>query len=194
MTLKLINGPAEEPVSLALAKLAAKVEHSVDDELFTQILIPGVRRQAEHELNRPLITQEWERVLDAFPCNELKLGKPPVQSIVHVKYIDVDGVERTLASSAYSLDADTDPGWLCPAIDTVWPDTLVTANAVRVRFLCGYGAAAAVDASIKDWMLVKIATGYRFREQLVAGMSIAQLPGGYMDAKLDPFRYYGDDS
>lgn len=190
MTLKLINAPATEPITLAEAKLHLRVEHSADDDLITS-LMAAARQQAEHELGRPLITQTWERVLDAFPAEAIELGMPPVQSIVHIKYIDEDEVEQTLSSSLYTLDSDTEPGWAVPDIDTDWPDTLDTVNAVRVRFLCGYGTSDDVPEAVKAWIKIRLATMYKVREQFVTGVSVTELGGNFVDRLLDPYRFYG---
>lgn len=187
-----VQPPAEEPVTLALAKSVAKVEHSLDDDFFSQVLLPGARELAEHELHHELITQEWEQVYDAFPHNELRLLKPYVQSIVFVKYIDADGIEQTLGTSQYSLDNKGNPCFLVPAIGVEWPATLDTPNAVRIRYVLGrYVTAANVPASVKEWMLVMIITGYEHRQRIVAGMSMAELPKSYIDGMLDPHRYWG---
>jgi len=143
MTLKLITAPAIEPVTLAEAKVQCRVDTDLtaEDDLLSA-LISTAREMAEHEIGRALINQTWERVLDAFPAAEIELGMPPVSSIVSVTYIDAAGDSQTLASAAYTLEPDLLPGWLLPAEGYEWPDTLDTANAVRVRFVAGYGDSA----------------------------------------------------
>jgi uncharacterized phiE125 gp8 family phage protein len=190
MTLKLITAPATEPVTLAEAKVHLRCGD--DEDALLGVLIQSAREAAEHQLGRALITQTWERIIDAFPAAEIELGMPPVDAVVSVVYIDAAGDSQTLASTEYSLDADTSPGWVLPSESAVvWPNTLDTANAVRVRFTCGYGAASDVPAAIKAWMLLRIGTLYKLREEVIAGKSLAELPGGYVDRLLDPFRVWG---
>jgi uncharacterized phiE125 gp8 family phage protein len=192
MTLKLITAPAAEPVTLEQAKLHLRVDHSSDDTLITA-LITAAREGAEHITGRSLITQTWERVLDAFPAVEIELGRPPVASIVSVTYIDGAGTEQTLDAADYTLDSTTPPGWLLPSATLdVWPITDDVANAVRVRFTAGYGAdGTAVPSGITAWMLLRIGTLYKMREEIVAGVSVADLPGGYAERLLDPYRIWG---
>lgn len=192
MTLKLITAPATEPVTLAEAKLQCRVDADItrDDALITA-LITAAREQCEHEVGRALITQTWEQVLDAFPTAELPLGRPDPITVVSVKYIDEAGTEITLDPSAYYADLDTMAGWVLPAEGTTWPTTNDTANAVRVRFTAGYGAASAVPAGIKAWILMRVATMYKFREEIAAGASVAALPGSFVDRLLDPYRAWG---
>ena len=190
MTTKLITGPAVEPISLAEAKAHLRVDGSDDDALIG-LLIQSARQAAEHEAGRVLVSQTWELVLDAFPAAELELRTAGVLSIASVKYIDTAGAEQTLAGAAYVLDAEAAPAYLLPAAGYSWPATADTANAVRVRYVAGFGAAAAdVPASIRHWMLLHIGTAYAQRESVAAGVPVAELPGRYHAALLDPWRVY----
>lgn len=190
MTTKLITGPAVEPISLAEAKAHLRVDGSDEDALIG-LLIQSARQAAEHEAGRVLVSQTWELVLDAFPTAEIELRAAGVLSIASVKYVDTAGAEQTLAGAAYVLDAETAPAYLLPAAGYAWPATADTANAVRVRYVAGFGAAAdSVPASIRHWMLLHIGTAYAQRESVAAGVPVAELPGRYHAALLDPWRVY----
>lgn len=156
MSLILITPPATEPVTVAEAKLHLRIDHA-DEDAWIAARITGAREACEHILQRALVTQIWERVLDAFPSREIELGMPPVQSIVSVKYIDTAGTEQTMSNTLYMLEPVRQPGFVLPAYGTSWPATLDTVNAVRVRFNCGFGAASAVPESIKAWILLHVA-------------------------------------
>lgn len=192
MTLKLISPPGAEPLTLTEAKLHLRVEHTVDDDLITA-LIQAARERCEHLLGRALITQTWARVLDAFPAAEIELGMPPVQSISSVVYVDGAGDSQTMPSTDYSLDNTTEPGWVLPSEDLGnWPTTLDTANAVTVTFVTGFGATgAAVPAAVRAWLKMEVGTMYKHRESIVAGVSVAELPGGFHERLLDPYRRWG---
>ena len=188
MTLRLIAGPATEPLTLAEAKAHLRVSHTAEDDLITSF-ITAAREAAEHETGRSLITQTWEQVLDTFPPCEIELGWPDVLSVLSVKYTDTASTEQTISPTYYVLDSATSPGWLLPAYGYTWPVTLDTVNAVRVRFTTGYGAASDVPAGIKTWMKLRIGTLYRFREE-VHGTPLSEMPGGYVDRLLDKYRVY----
>lgn len=187
MSLIVITPPTEEPVTLAEAKLHCKVDGTDDDTLITA-LITAAREQAEHRTGRALCTQTLEAVLDMFPAG-IKLEKPPVLSVVSVKYLDTDGILQTLDPSAYELDKDSAPGWLVPAYGLIWPVTRPVPNAVRVRYTAGYGAAAAVPKSIKAWMMMAVSTMYNQREGFTVGnMNVAnELPRDFFAGLLDPY-------
>lgn len=183
--MKLITAPASEPVSLIEAKLHCKVDGSDDDALITA-LITSARMQAEHILGRALITQTWEQVLDTFPDSEIKIETTPIQSITSVKYIDTAGVEQTILSSNYTLDLYGIIHWLLPAANYAWPDTYDMANAVKIRFVAGYGDAAAVPQPIKAWMLMAISTLYSQRDGIIDGR-FGEVPRDFFAGLLDPY-------
>lgn len=186
MSLTLISGPSAEPITLAEAKLHCRVDADLtaDDALITALIV-AARERAEHELGRALISQTWERVLDAFPADDdILLGMPPVQSITSVKYIDPTGVEQTVSGSLYVLDKERE-GWAILAAGATWPDTMDTANAVRVRFVAGETSAASVPESIKLWIRLHVGEWYASRE-LAADKPRGELP--YACGLLDRFR------
>ena len=191
MTLQLIEAPAAQPVTLAEAKLHLRVDHTADDDLITSLIV-AAREAAEHMTGRALITQTWERVLDAFPCAEIELARPPVVSIASVSYVDAAGDTQVMDSADYALDNTTPPGWVLPsAAAGTWPAALDTANAVRVRFVAGYGADGSfVPSGILAWIKVRIGTLYKLREEVVTGVSVSDLSGSYTNTLLDPYRVW----
>lgn len=186
MTFKLIQAPAIEPVTLAEAKLAARVDGTEFDALIPG-LITTARRHAEQILDRSIITQTWELVLDEFPEAEIELGWPKVQGIVSLSYVDTAGTPVNLPGSAYVLDADNLPGWVLPSAGTHWPATYDTINAVRVRFLAGYGEdGASVPEEVKTWIKAHVALWLR---QVEAASDRKLEPVPYLDNLLDRERW-----
>jgi uncharacterized phiE125 gp8 family phage protein len=189
MSLKLITPPAVLAISLADMKVDLRETGTDKDAQITR-LIRGATERAEHQTGRALLEQEWELILDAFPDGEIELTKPPVISITSVKYLDEAGAEQTLLSTQYVLDADLLPGYLLPAEGVSWPLTRDVANAVRVRFKCGYGAtAAAVPPGIVDWIACEVVTQFDNPDQ-VAMAKADSAAGSRAMQLLDPYRTY----
>lgn len=189
MPLKLIIQPAAEPVTLAEVKTHTQVEHTADDALIGT-LISAARQDAEHRIGRSLVTQTWEQILDAF-ADPIYLPNPPIASIVTVKYIDSAGVEQTVLNTAYTLDADNEPGRVKPTFGTAWPTPRVQSNAVRVRYTAGYGVDGTnVPAAIKDWIMLRVKALYDIRSTLIVGQPINAAPRDFADGLLDRYKIY----
>lgn len=177
--------------------------NTTDDPLLA-MLIAAARAAAELELHRYLVTQTVDLNLDCFPgqdprwfeghqsrmCygSEYEIHLPPLVSVISITYVDSDGAPQTLAADQYLVDAKSQPARIAPAYGLSWPATRQQANAVTVRFVAGYGAAAAVPACIKHWMLLQIKSGYDSRDQFVPGMIMAKIPSEYVDGLLDSER------
>ncbi|MGL6245642.1 head-tail connector protein [Pseudomonas sp.] len=186
MSYKVIVGPTEEPVTLAEAKAQCSIDGNEFDALLTGC-IAAARQRAEHETGRALCTQTRQLALDSFPAAFVLRGAP-VQSLVSLVYLGSDGVERTLDPQDTLLDKDSAPGYLLPAYGKAWPASRPVPNAVRVRYLCGYGGAAEVPAAIKTWMLLAINALFEQRGAFVTGTIAPALPDRFWDSFLDPFR------
>jgi uncharacterized phiE125 gp8 family phage protein len=165
MGLVLITPPAEEPVSLAEAKLHLRVDVSDDDALING-LIQAARERAEDILRRALITQTWELTLDQFPSgDEIELPFPPLQSVASIKYTNSNGDESVFSSDDYIVDTAEEPGKVVLAYGSTWPSvTLYPTGAVAVRYVAGYGEAADVPQTFKQAMLLMAGEWYENRE------------------------------
>ena len=185
--------PSVEPITLAEAKLHLRVSGSAEDTLIT-MLIGAARRMCEARTERALITQTWEATLDAWPDADggVELARPPVQSVAQVQYVPSGGTALVdLAGAAWTLDSisDSRAGWLLPVGN--WPATADVANAVRVQFVTGYGAAGtAVPEDLRAWLLLAIGTLYAQRESIDSTGKAGELPGRFWDSLLDPYRNY----
>ena len=184
MPLRRLIDAATEPITTAEAKTHLRVTAATDDT-YIDTLVMSVRQVAENELRRSLITQSWVRTLDEFP-EQIQLRYPPIIAVTSVKYYNTAGVQQTLAASEYSLDYQSEPGWIVPAYNVIWPDTLDAVNAVEVIYTAGYGGAADVPQAIKAWILLHVGHLYENREATMPGISITPLP--FLDSLLDPYR------
>lgn len=206
----LVTPPTAEP--LALADVRAHLRIDSDDfsqDATINILMLAARRYAESYTGRSLMTQHWQAVADRFPgwyplvgapwnayvpapvLNQhiddqtIKLGRGPVQSVESITYVDLNGVTQTLDPSTYIFDNSDLMQRVAPAYGTVWPVARQQLGAVRINFTAGAATAAAVPATILNWMLVRIATAYEHREaeEIVAKGKLQPLE--YVDTLLD---------
>jgi uncharacterized phiE125 gp8 family phage protein len=161
MNLLLVTPPTVEPVSLETAKLHLRVDGTADDTLITA-LIKSARETCEEISRRAFITQTWEMILDEFPRDgKLRVYRPTLQSVTSVKYLDDDQVEHTWTD--YVVDARSDPGTI--HFNTLPSESLSESGAIAIRFVAGYGAAAAnVPQRVIDAILGLISYRYENRE------------------------------
>jgi uncharacterized phiE125 gp8 family phage protein len=185
----LVTPPATEPVSLSEAEAHLRLDD--DDTDVVLRLITSARQFVEKYLGRALVAQTWDLAIDEFPAGAIVLAKGRLASVTSVTYRDADGAEQTLATSAYQVDDVSVPGRVLPAPGTSWPETEADrVNAVRVRFVAGYGAAADVPGPIKAAMLLLIGHLYEHRESEITG-TIATAHQLGIDALLSPYRIHG---
>lgn len=191
MALALVTAPSGEPITLAEVKAHLRVDVADDDTLITA-MITAARLNLEGRdgwLNRALITQDWDVVLDAFPGGVIEVPLPPLQSITSITYLDTAGVAQTWAASKYTVDTKSVPGRIEPAYGETYPSTREALNAVTIRFRAGYGAAAAVPEPIKLGLKCLIAHFYENREPVNIGNITTELPM-HVDRILAPYKVY----
>lgn len=169
---------APAAVSPEEAKTHLRVEIN-DDDMLIDSLIATATSMAEHELGRALVTQEFTLAIDQFPRGAIYLQRPPVQSIVSVKYLDESGAQQTLAAESYRLIKN-------PLAPSITSDSWPTGTEVEIKYVAGYGDAAAVPAQIKQWILVHIGAMYENRESV--GKPLEPIP--FVDRLLDRYKVW----
>lgn len=170
-SISLVAAPYAEPVTLSEAKLQLGFGPMQDsDRAASQILddklrrfIIAARRDCENWCNRAFMTQTWTLRRDSFPGHnlryewngypEIRMPKPPLQSICSFQYIDVSGMAQMLTQDTtygvnpanpqygYQLDRGDEVryGRLLPPFARPWPPTRMVPANVIVQFRCGYG-------------------------------------------------------
>lgn len=182
--LVLITGPTEEPLTREEVAEHLRLE---EPDAYSTALVTVARQHVEAVTSRALCTQTWELVLDAFPQDGVvRLGKGKLQSVTSVTYLDSAHATQTLAADQYQVDTVSEPGRVVRQVDVDWPVTSGRINAVRVRFVAGYGSAAAVPLDLKQAMLMLIANLYENRETEIIGTINSRLP--WLEALLSPHR------
>lgn len=183
--------PIAEPVTLAEAKLWARVDITDDDTLITS-LITAAREYVEEVTKRQVMTATYTMGIDMFPFGvgdlrffwnrfgTIDLPRAPLQSVSSVVYSAADGSGNvTLASNLYQVDIARIPGRLAPIYTQVWPmPQVMTFNAVVITFVCGWVSAAKVPERLKAAIKMMVATMYRNRE-VTAEQAGSELPAHF---------------
>lgn len=152
-------------VSLSTTKsfLRIAANDTSSDDLIT-FLIAGATRKAEAQTWRSLVKKPYVQYMSGFPRRHLhdhyisplshrvyvrrevsdpqaiKLLYPPLVSVDHLIYIDLNGDEQTLVPGQdFQVDPATEPGEIAPLAGNIWPYTKWGVhNAVRVYYTAGY--------------------------------------------------------
>lgn len=201
--LQRLSGPANEPVTLADAKLYLAIYDTDWDTYLTTYAIPEARRWVETYTRRALITQQWRLTADRFP--EASAGNPRAdimlpfgrcQSVEQIAYVATDLTTQTLtgptsgspAGTDYQEDLSDDYGGILRAPrNAVWPAVADVLGAVQVTFTVGYGSTgAAVDWGLMSATKFMMANLFETRNEQDARYS-ADNKGLTAERLADPY-------
>lgn len=180
LRLSLVTAPTFEPVTIAEAKLHARIDETVDDTLVAALVLTATEL-AETYLRRAIMQQTWKQFLDSWPaCGYHEFPKAPLISVTHVKTYDDSDVATTLDAASYQVDAISRPGRITLRATGSWPTPARKLNGIEIQFVCGYATAPLnVPAKIKTGILAMIAFLYEHR-----GDAAAEVPA-HVHAMLD---------
>lgn len=192
MTLKLIVGPTDAPVSLQEARTWCRIDDdSAAEDEDLRVLIESALQEAQRLTGRSFMSATWERVLDSFPSAEMELAAGPVHAILSVRYLDSSGDERVMDPDAYVLDDVGDVAFVLPAAGRSWPVAHPGANSVRVRFVQGWSSPSNPRcAPLRQWMRMQIEAGFKVRGALSVGTQVHAVPTRFVDRLLDGYTVY----
>lgn len=191
-SIKRTTDAASEPITTSEAKTHLREDSSANDT-YIDTLIAAARMQCEIFQRRSYINQTWTMALTGFPGSytpdswhttatddlNIYLPYPPLSSVTSITYTDTDGGSNTLATSVYGVDTNSEPGRVYLKYDQSWPATRDLEDAaVRITYVAGYGAtAASVPATIKHAIKLLVAWMYEYREPVISGTIIDEVPG-----------------
>lgn len=181
----LITGPTEEPVSVA--ELRAHLRDPADPDAVLMRLIKSAREYVEEATGLALITQTRELTLDNWPgfasgdglgwwdgvregaiigrqARYVELPRGPLVSITFVKTYDTNNNATTWGSGNYFADTGSRPGRLALLDGATWPIPTRAAAGIHIRYVAGYGNAAAVPNALALAILQIAAHWYEHRE------------------------------
>lgn len=175
MVWRVVEQPADEPVSVEQAKAYLRVRHSLEDDLIWSLLL-AARQHVELVTNRALMPQKWE-VVTTPQGRCLPLPGGNVRS--------VDAVEIAGESFTDFSFVQAEPALI---YSSSWgPDAFRERDAVRVEISVGYESVDDVPAPLKQAMMMLMAHWYNHREAAVVGAGTAEMPLA-VNAMLFPYR------
>lgn len=150
MPLTLVTAPDGAAVLATDIKTQSRVEIDDEDEWLETFVVPAVHQRAQDATRRQLLSATRDLIMDGFPCwNVIEMPRPPLLTVVFIKYVDTAGTLQTWAADQYlvqAVEAPIEPrcrrGRITPAYGVSWPSTRPQMGAVTIRFTCGYGAEA----------------------------------------------------
>jgi uncharacterized phiE125 gp8 family phage protein len=199
-TIEVVSEPAYEPVSSAEAKRWLRIDaDDTDHDLVVDMLIKAMREDAENRTQRAFISRQLLLYLSDWPWHrqygvKIDLQHPPLISVDSFQYIDTDGVLQTLAADQYVVHDEYEPAFIIPEWEVTWPTIRRVPDAIQITFTAGYAPGSPSDeaanqenmpGTLRLWMESKIAAHNEFREQLLAGAAVTEIPRDFTDGLLD---------
>lgn len=155
-------GAAQEPVSLAQAKLAVRVDTD-DEDLFIAGLIASARQMCESITGRSFMTQEYSLFLDRWPhraatewwdgirdgaisehervaCVDLPRG--PVASVDEIRVYAQSGSYAVVDTQAYRIENASLTSRVVLQDGATVPQAQQTTGGIEIRYTSGYGDTA----------------------------------------------------
>jgi hypothetical protein len=153
--LTLLEGPAAEPISLAVAKRFLRVDADLteDDDYITSLLT-ATRLFIEKRTGRSIGVQTWREHRTVPASGVVRLHKAPV---VEVLSVEVDGEETTC---------------------TPRPGNRLEVGSGR-EVVVEYRAGSEPDTLTKQAMQILIAHWFEQREPIITGTILAEVPNHY---------------
>jgi len=182
--------PAAPILTIDEVKEHLRVDHADEDALISGLMDAATAHLDGYRgtLGRALVTQTWTVEFRAF-ANRLDIPLAPVQSAT-IQYYDSLNAQQTLPTSIYAVLSDGLGPYVALKYNQQWPQTYTRDDAVKITFVAGYGAAAAVPAAIRSAMLLLIGHWYDNRSTVAVGQSVSEMPFA-ATALLAPFRRVG---
>lgn len=165
----------------------APSSNTTDDPYITS-LIKSARERVETETGRKMCTQQWDHFLPCFPsgCRPIEVPFPPIQTIDSIQYYDTNGTLQTLSSATYIVDKTDAYCYITLATDASWPTTQDRAQAVKINFTTGYGAASAVPEGLKS--AIRLALLDIYVSPNPAGAQVTSFPSEVYERIIAPYR------
>lgn len=172
--LSLITAPTELPVTAAQAAIHSRIDDPIADAADINARLEAAVTDRQAFTRRQFIEATWELWLDAWPADGIiRIPRPPLKTLTSIKYVDPDGTEQTWTDTLYTVVKPAGPnaqhGYVVPAYGQSFPSIRSVPAGIKVRFVAGFGAAAAVPEIYKQAVKLVFGEMYAFREEQTTG-------------------------
>jgi uncharacterized phiE125 gp8 family phage protein len=188
-TLRRIQGPEVEPITLEQARAQCKIDADITDEdALLRVYIQAAREQVEDHCKITCCESTWRYTLREFPESDgpLALPRGPLIEVLGVTYQDYGG--NRVAYETFVTSGDIMPPTIGPPYSSCWPFARCGSGSVVIEYRAGYPGvgsppgAETVPAAMKRTMLALVSFWYENRDTKV-------LPEGWED-EIAQFRVY----
>lgn len=158
--------PTETPIDVALLKEHLRISSS-DQANVLPLYLESAVAWVEKFTGRSLMPQTWRATFPHFPERAWLPFAAPFTAISSVTYYDTDNVSQTLASSVYTVPADSEPACLMLVSGQSWPSLFCRDDAVTITYTAGYAQASDVPTPLRQAVLVLAGHFYENREAVL---------------------------
>ena len=138
MSMMLLTGPTQEPVTLAEMKAWLRVD-GLDEDGLILALITSARLSLETVTGKAFITQSWRMVLDAWPDRPfIDVPLAPLQSIMAGRVYNADGSTLALAASDFIVESSSQQRPRLALLKRQ-PPTFRAMSGIEIDLIAGYG-------------------------------------------------------
>lgn len=187
MNLQTLTPPSGEPLSLADAKLFARVGSDHEDDLLGQ-LIAAARARVEAETGLALVTRTLRLTLTDWPLGVLERGafrlpRAPAARLVTVRLRDGEVSED--ATDRFELTAGLSPR-LTPQPFGAWAWPRSVHERIEIDWVAGFGDSADVPEDLVE--AVKLVTAHAFEYRNATDWRAEDALKDRLKALLQPWR------
>jgi uncharacterized phiE125 gp8 family phage protein len=191
MQVELVTAPTAFPVDVEALRrhVWETYDSEAEDDTYFEELLARATAHVETVTNRRLVSQAWRGYLDCWPVGNgpivLPFGK--VTGVTRFNWMGEDASDHILTENTHY--AVSVVGYW-PKVVPIgsWPSgSLFVVDPIRVEFVAGFGAAAAVPADLKAAILILAAHWYKNREIVRVGNMVSPLPTSF-DALIAPWK------
>jgi uncharacterized phiE125 gp8 family phage protein len=165
--LQMVAPPTGQAIALADVKMETGFDGTADFDTRISAKIDAATTLAEDTIDgqRQFLTATFDVPCRGWWAGELRLPRPPLQSVTSIKYFDQSGTQQTWAPANYIVTTPwRGPGRIERAPNVVFPTLQCDRRyPVTIRFVCGYGVAANLPPAATQAIFLIACHSMRYR-------------------------------